>query len=176
MPSMDNSVISEPPGALHRSSRFIWPAILALIAVIAAAAGTYTGYFWHNSCKVNAVREASAFLVTQRNTYDNAYQFATTVSRTSLEHPVSTLKQILIATQAVDVPACMQSAKDELLHYMETVIRAFLAYGAQETDTTVNELIHESEIHYDNFAAELDAVNQCAPFCIPGVHQLTRQK
>ena len=152
---------------MKKSVHYRLPAILFLVGALVAAAGIYTWYFEYRPCEVHAVRDASVFLITQRNTYDDAYQFATTVSRTSLEHPVNTLKQILVHTKDVEVPACMQAAKDELINYMGTVIRAFLAYGAQETDTTVWDLIHESEAHYDNFAAELEAVNRCAPFCIP---------
>jgi hypothetical protein len=61
----------------------------------------------------------------------------------------------------------MQTAKDKLINYIGTVIRAFLAYGAQETDTTVRGILNESEMHYDNFTAELEAVNKCTPLCIP---------
>jgi hypothetical protein len=61
----------------------------------------------------------------------------------------------------------MQTAKSELVNYMGTVIRAFLAYGAGETNATVSDLIDQSNVYYGNFNAELDAVNECAPFCFP---------
>lgn len=61
----------------------------------------------------------------------------------------------------------MQTAKDELTSYMETVIRAFLAFIAQEPDAMVRNLIDQSEVHYNNFAAKLEAVNRCAPLGIP---------
>ena len=87
--------------------------------------GTFIWYFANPSCEVGVVQEASACLVTQRNTYDETYQLATTVSRNSLEHPVNTLKFILLDTPDVAVPACMQTAKAELLDSMRTVIPAF---------------------------------------------------
>jgi hypothetical protein len=61
----------------------------------------------------------------------------------------------------------MRTAKNELIDYMGTVIRAFQAFGAQEADSTVRDLIDQSEMHYDDFKMELDAVRECAPFCIP---------
>jgi hypothetical protein len=70
-------------------------------------------------------------------------------------------------TNDVTVPACMQPAKNELINYMQTVIRAFHAFGAGEPDAAVRELIAQSNNHYLNFTAELDAVNKCAPFCFP---------
>ena len=77
------------------------------------------------------------------------------------------LQQILMDTQELVVPACMHTAKDELIQYMATVIRAFLAHGTQETSAVVRSLINESEAHYENFRMELKAVRGCAPFCIP---------
>jgi hypothetical protein len=116
---------------------------------------------------MNAVKEASARLVRQRDSYDHTYQFATSASRDAVVRPVAELQQILMDTQDVAVPACMNLAKAELIDYMGTVIRAFQAFGAQETDAIVRDLIDASEKHYDNFTAELDAVNACTPFCIP---------
>jgi hypothetical protein len=81
--------------------------------------------------------------------------------------PVSVLKQVLMDTQQVAVPACMQTAKGELLHYMRTIIRAFDAYAAQEPDTTVRGLVEEAVTHLHNFDSELEAIQQCAPYCLP---------
>jgi hypothetical protein len=116
---------------------------------------------------VNAVKDASARLVRQRDSNDHTYQFATSASRDALVRPVAELQQILMDTQDVVVPACMKPAKTELIDYMGTVIHAFQAFGTQETDAAVRDLINASERHYDNFTAELEAINACAPFCIP---------
>ena len=159
-----------------RSRRFLLPAIGLLALVFIAVGGAYTWYLWSHPCDVDAVREASARLITKRNTYDHAYQFATTVSRTSLEHPVNSLKLIFMDTQDMNVPACMQTAKDELIAYMGTVIRAFGAYGAGEANSMIQDLIDQAEIHYDNFTAELEAVDKCAPFCIPYVSSARPRK
>jgi len=48
---------------------------------------------------------------------------------------------------------------------MDTVIRAFQAFGELEAETTIRGLKNQSETHYDNFTTELEAVNKCAPFC-----------
>lgn len=127
-------------------------------------------YLWYSlarPCDVSAVEKASALLIRQRDRYDHSYQFAASASADAIVRPVAELQQILMDTQEVVVPVCMQTAKDELIEYMGVVIRAFVAYGAQEADAAVRELIEQSEAHYDNFAVELDAVNKCAPFCLP---------
>ena len=106
-------------------------------------------------------------LVTQLTMYDGVFQVAVTASRTSPDHPVNTLKQIFMDTQEMPVPACMRTAKNELLNYMGAVINAFQSYRAGEADATVRGWIKQSDAEYTNFQAELKAVNKCAPFCLP---------
>jgi len=151
---------------VQKSTRFPWLAS-SLIALSLAGAGLYTWFFVYNACEVEAVTHASAFLAGQLNTYDQVYQVAITAFRTSPDHPVITLKQIYMDTQQVAVPACLQAAKKELINYMGTVIGAFDAYRAGEADATVTGLINQSNLQYDHFQAELEAVNQCAPLCLP---------
>jgi hypothetical protein len=151
---------------MKRSRRFLWIAIPFSIFLIVAAIGSYTWYTVVRPCDINAVNRAAIILLRQRDRYDHTYQFATSAARDAIVRPVGDLQQILMDTQGVPVPSCLQTAKDELIDYMGTVIRAFQAFGAQETDSAVRELIDQSETHYDSFAAELEAVRECAPFCI----------
>ena len=151
---------------MKRSGRFLSIAILSASLMMIAAVGLYAWYTVVRPCDMNAVNRAAIILLRQRDRYDHTYQFATSAARDAIVRPVGDLQQIIMDTQHVPVPSCMQTAKDELIDYMGTVIRAFQAFGAQETDSTVRELIDQSEIHYDNFAAEVEAVRECAPFCI----------
>jgi hypothetical protein len=164
---MENPTPLETPELIQKTSRFLLPASALILLLIVTAVGMYTWYYLYNPCEVNAVKDATAFLISQRNSYDNAYQFAATASRTSLDRPVNTLKQIFMDTKEVVVPACMQTAKNELINYMGAVIRAFQAFGAQEADATIRDLVNQSDTHYENFTTELEAVNKCAPFCAP---------
>jgi hypothetical protein len=127
----------------------------------------YTWFYWINPCNVPDVTETSAFLVSQMKRYDDVYMVTTNAPPTMLVRPVAELQQILMDTQGVPVPICMQTAKDEAVNYMGTVIRAFQAYAAQETDETIRGLLDESTTHFINFTTELDAVEKCAPFCAP---------
>ena len=81
--------------------------------------------------------------------------------------PVNDLQQIFMDTQSVAVPACMQTAQKELLGYMGALIGAFQAFRADETETKIRGLLRSIHTHYDNFKMELDAVEECAPFCMP---------
>ena len=164
---MDNAAQPKTRQPLQRSKRILWLASALVVVFIFAAAGIYTWFFVYNSCEVEAVQDASAFLTGQLNTYDQLYQVATTASRTSPDHPVNTLKQIFMDTQQVAVPACMGTTKKELINYMGTVISAFDAYRSGEADAVVVELIKQSNVQYENFQVELEAVNKCAPYCLP---------
>jgi hypothetical protein len=156
----------EDQSSVKKPQRFAWAVGAVFVLLVLLAVGTYTWYSLQRSCDVNAVKDASERLVRQRNRYDHSYQFATSVAQNAVVRPVADLQQILMDTQEVQVPGCMQTAKEELIDYMGIVIRAFLAYGAQEADTTVRDLLDQSNAHYDKFNSELKEVNQCAPFCI----------
>lgn len=164
---MDTPAQSKSQDAVRNPRRFRWLAGALIVFLLVATAGTYTWYGVVRPCEVNAVREASDFLTRQLKTYDHVYQVAVGASRTSPEHPVNLMKQIFMDTQQIIVPACMQTAKNELINYMGTVISAFQAFRAGEADATVLGLVKQSDAQYINFHAELKAVNKCAPFCIP---------
>jgi hypothetical protein len=164
---MDNPAGPTSQESVQKSRRFRWLAGALIVFLIIAAVGTYTLHSLRSFCEVNAVKEASTILVTQLKTYDGVYQVAVTASRTSPDHPVNTLKQIFMDTQEVSVPACMQTAKNELINYMGTIISAFQAYRSGEANATIRGLVKQSDEQYANFKAELKAVNKCAPLCIP---------
>ena len=164
---MDNPPQPESQVPVQRAKRIRWLARALIVVSLVAAAGMYAWFFVYNPCEVEAVQEASAFLASQLNTYDQVYQVAVTASRTAPDHPVNTLKQIFMDTQQVPVPACMRTAKHELMNYMEAVISAFQAYRAGEADAAVVSLIRQSDAPYENFHTELEAINRCAPYCLP---------
>ena len=165
----EGSHLSDVPsqGIVQKPKRFLPAAGALIVLLIAGAVSLYAWIYVYNPCEVDAVKDASAFLVSQQKTYDAQYQFTTTVSRTELAIPVSMLEQISIDTKAVAVPACMQTAKNELLNYMGSVNGAFRAYMAAEKDPRIREMLHQADTYYDKFSSALAAVNKCAPFCLP---------
>jgi hypothetical protein len=152
---------------VRKSNRFLLLVSTLTALLIIAVVSIYAWAYLFNSCKVDAVKEASTFLITQLKTYDSQYQFTTTVYQDGIGPPLYKLQQIFMDTQAVAVPVCMQTTKNELLNYMRTVIHAFQVFAAGDADTTIRDLVDQSNTHYDNFRSELEAVNKCAPFCIP---------
>jgi hypothetical protein len=157
----------ETQGIVKKSSRLLFSAGALIVLLIVSAMGVYAWYYSNNPCEVDAVEQASAILVNQMKRYDDIYGVTTSAPRNLLVRPVTDLQLVLMDTQGIDVPPCMRTAKNELINYMGTVIRAFQAYGAGESDATVRGLLDDSHIHINNFITELEAVRECAPFCIP---------
>jgi hypothetical protein len=149
------------------SRRFLSLAGVCAVLLLIAVAGIYGWRYIHNPCEVDAVKDSSEFLISQLKTYDGQYQFTTTVYREGLSRPVNVLQQIFMDTQSVEVPACMQTAQDELIGYMGAVIAAFDAYRSGEPDAAIRDLLRQSDLHYANFRSELRAVKECTPFCLP---------
>ena len=144
-----------------------WFTTVVVALLIVGAAGTYLWYSYFRPCNVEAIEEAATILGSQLDRYEDVYQVAISASPDSVVLPVSVLKQTVMDTQQVYVPGCLESAKHELLEYMKIVIKAFDAYAARESDSTVRGLVNEAVTHLNQFDAELKTVNECAPFCWP---------
>jgi hypothetical protein len=152
---------------MQRSRRFLVFTGTSIVLLALAAVGMFGWVYLYNPCDPDDVGDATAFLVTQTNRYDDVYASAASGTRTSLTYPITVLQQMLVDTQSVSVPACMQTAKSELLSYMGTVIFAFQSYTAGEEDTKIRNLVQQSNAHYDNFYSELERISECAPVCFP---------
>jgi len=164
---MENRLPLKAPYTMQRLRRLLRPASILVSLLLVAAVRAYAWFFVFHPCELNVVEEASVLLFSQLNRYEDVYQVAISASPRSVVLPVSVLQQILMDTQQVAVPSCMQSAKGELLNYMRTIIRAFDAYAAQEPDATVRGLVDAAVTHLHNFDTELEAVQECAPYCLP---------
>ena len=164
---MENPLPLKAQYTMQRLRRLLLPASILVALLLLAAIGAYTWFFVFHPCELNVVEEASALLFSQLNRYEGVYRVAISASPSSVMLPASVLKQILMDTQQVAVPSCMQSAKGELLSYMRTIIRAFDAYAAQEPDAIVSGLVDEAVTHLRNFDTELEAVKECSPYCLP---------
>lgn len=143
-----------------------WLPVGLLIALVFLAAVTaYAWFYLLNPCNVDEVAIAADFLVIQLKQYDDVYMSAVSGTPNSLTYPITVMQQILVDTQQVAIPACMRTTRTELLTYMGAAIQALQAFTAGAEDQTIRALVYQSNTHYDNFYAELDAVKECAPYC-----------
>ena len=164
---MNNSAGWSSQEPVRKSNRLRWVAGALIVLFLLAPLGIYSWRYLYNPCEVEAVEQASAFLSIQLKTYDGVYQVAATASRNAPDHPVTVLQQILMDTQEVAVPTCLQPAKRELVNYMGTVILAFQSYRAGETDAKILHLVRQSDEQYGYFKTELKEIKKCAPYCFP---------
>lgn len=163
---MDN--VHRKKQARHRASNLIRGTGIFIILSMLAAGGVYSWYVYYRPCEVNVVQETSTLLISQMKMYDDVYVSAAAApSRGSTLYPVSVMQKILVDTQQIDVPYCMQTAKVELISYMGDAIRAFHAYEAQEENVVIKNLLDSSYAHIRVFIQELDEVEACAPLCFP---------
>jgi hypothetical protein len=164
---MNNSGELYSQESMRKSNLLGWLAGALILLLLMAPLGIYGWRYLYNPCEVEAVEQASGFLNIQLKTYDGVYQVATTASRDAPDHPVIVLQQILMDTQEVAVPTCLQTAKSELVNYMGTVILAFQSYRSGEADAKIFQLVRQSDEQYGNFKAELKTIKKCAPYCFP---------
>lgn len=158
-------LMSDPQGPVRRN-RVLWLFVGAVVASLLVAASAYV-HSLSASCDPEAVEQASAVLFTQMTRYDDVYVSATNGTRDSIDYPLEVMKQILMDTQQVPVPACLQMARSELVDYMRNVIHAFQAFKAGEADLTIKGYLDESHVHVRVFITELERVEKCAPICLP---------
>ena len=162
---MENPQSFETQELPDRSRRFLLAAGVLMMLLIVAAVGGYTWIALFGPCTVNTVQTASNALLDQLQLFDAMYRSIPSLTPVALFDPMTQLQQILIDTQAVVVPACLQIAQDELVTAMETLIRALLAVMESKPEATVTGLFEKSTAHLDNFSAELKWIDKCAPFC-----------
>ena len=164
---MENPEIVEtqeiPDGWTQR--RFLLAAGVLMVLLIVGAVGAYTWFALYGPCTVNTVEAASAVLFDQLILFDAIYQSIPSRAPLALIGPMTQMQQILIDTQKLVVPACLQPAQNELISAMESLIRGLLAIMESEPEATFAKLMEKSQKHLDNFTAELEFVNKCAPFC-----------
>lgn len=148
-----------------RPGRLLFVAGIPVVLLIVAAVSIYTWLYLYGPCGVKQVESASAELLAQMNQFAAAYQSAPAMVPVALIGPMTQMQQTLMETREVPVPACMQTARNELSASMEAAIRALLAIMESSPEATVTGLMDESSARLQNFVTELEAVNKCAPLC-----------
>ena len=162
---MEDSSPSETQPIPDRWTRLLWAGGVVMLLLIVAAVSGYTWVALYGPCTVNAVQTASNVLLDKLQLFDAIYQSIPSLTPIELFDPMTELQRILIDTQKVVVPACLQIAQNELIIGMETLVRALLAVMESKPEATAAALFEKSTTHLDNFRAELEWIDKCAPFC-----------
>lgn len=162
---MEDSHPSEEQQAPDRWTSLLWIGGGVMLLLIVAAIGGFAWLALYGPCSVKKVETASNTMRDQLQLFDATYQSTSSLNVVELLGPMTQLQQILIDTEKVVVPACLQAAQFELLTVMETLVRAILAEMESKPEATAANLIEKSNKHRDNFTAELEWINKCSPLC-----------
>jgi hypothetical protein len=138
--------------------------LVAALCILVIGGGVGWHYFY-GPCGVTRVEDAGHVLRDQVQVYDDAYNIAASTARISLAGPVAELQRILRETENIEVPSCMEKAKNELVLSIDDSVKAFLAFMSEESDIAVGSLLDSSVTHLGNFNKEMDVVDACKPFC-----------
>ncbi len=90
--------------------------------------------------------------------WDDALDVASSTSRIALSGPVGDLQEIRRETRQQDWPECAQAAQQELVEMMDEMIKGFIAFMGQESESEVQEYFEKAESHRAAFRRELRAL------------------
>lgn len=138
---------------------------LSVVVCIIVVAGGVGWHYFYGPCGVARVRDAERTLREEFQIYDDAYNIAASTARISLAQPVAELQKIQREAEKIEVPACMETVKNELVLSIDSAVKGFLAFMQEESDSSVRSLMDLSVDHMGNFNDEMDKVNECKPFC-----------
>jgi hypothetical protein len=122
-------------------------------------------YYLHGPCGVARVEESSHTLSNQFQVFNDAFDIAKRTSRIALSGPIAEIQKIKRDTEEIQVPACLEPAKRELMTSIEKSLDGFQAFLAEEADARVAAHLNESVDHMGIFNRTLITVSECAPFC-----------
>lgn len=77
--------------------------------------------------------------------WDDRAELAGNTGRMNLSPIVSDLQDIKQAVQELDAPWCAEEAQEKAVAYMDQYIDGYLAFMAEESDTTLNEKFERAD-------------------------------
>lgn len=140
-------------------------ALTALVVILVAVAVLTYIFLWGSGCgKITFDRnleEMNRLL----DRFSNAETIAARTSRIALSAPVQNLSSIREEASALDVVDCLLEAKTLMIGSFDRVIMAYLAFMSNEDDETVSLYYQFAADELRKYAAQIEKVKQCAPFC-----------
>lgn len=136
-----------------------------IITALAVAVVGFGGAWWgYGPCGRLAVDGSIRDLAAQIERFQQTTTVASNTPRLTLAIPIAQLSEIRLATLALAVPACLSPARAQAASGMESSVRVFTAFAAEQT----HNLDRDSKAAADAFAAatsEIERIRLCAPFC-----------
>ena len=116
-------------------------------------------------CDFDKVEAANKQLVDIGRNWEIAYNLASNTSIAELAAPVKTMQSIKRDVDALEVPACLTTARGYFSEHIRYTIEGLQAAMAQKPDSTVHDLISRANALLTKYVDEMGRVVACAPNC-----------
>jgi len=140
--------------------------MLFLVALLVVGAGAFGWYYLYGPCGTQQVARAGATFQPIIDDFSDAVDLANSTARGSLPDRISQLQDIKSQAGEAQVPACMNTSKTLLVKSMEATIDGFIAFMAEQDDSTVSSFFSSANNYLTDATNEMERVQACAPFCI----------
>lgn len=126
------------------------------------------GFAWfslYGPCGTKRVHKAASEFSKILDNWDTSLSIAGGTHPVSLPVPVRHLHEIRARATDVEVPACLQGAKEDLDAGMALAIKALIGMMYGESEATVFTLLDQGLRRIEAAGARIEEVEACAPFC-----------
>jgi hypothetical protein len=149
---MENPLPPEEQPVPEKPGRFLLAAGAVLGIMVVAALGVYAWYAVYGPCTRGTVDTASTALFEQVAAFEQAYRSAASTTPIGLIGPVTTMQQVVWDTREVEVPACMQIARNELITRLTCfVLQWFFFAGIQQALRLFQDPFEALSVFFERF-------------------------
>ena len=120
-----------------------WIAAAIVAGLILAATGL-GWYYYYGPCGVVRVKTAATELSDVTSRFEAKSSIASSTPRNALAFPVSQMQDSLAEAQKIEVPPCMDVAKEAMIVGMDFNVSAYLAFMAQDDDKNISYLFDQA--------------------------------
>lgn len=139
--------------------------MIVVVLLIALAAGGY-GYFTEWApCAINKVARAEGEMTPVLRRWDNVNKISSSLPRVGLAANVGLMGAILEKVKGLQMPACMESYRTNIVTSMENTVNGYLAFIAEKPDDDVKQLFSTADQSFEMAMQAISAVHACMPFC-----------
>lgn len=139
--------------------------LVIIVLVLGLGGGSFGWYYYYGPCGKARVEEAGEKISDTLDRWGDAEKIASSTSRISLSGPVADLQEIRRDTGNLEVPQCLETAREKLVLAMDSSIEGYLAFMSNESDFNVSAHFKLAATRLSELTEEMLRVRGCAPFC-----------
>ena len=116
-------------------------------------------------CSTERVEAGITAMTDVLSDFQKDVQIAGSMPRIALGPALQSLNEDRKALEDVEVPACLQPAKENLQTSFDRAITGFTDFLEEKSDTVVQKDFDTAGIYLDKYRSEIIRVRECAPDC-----------